>query len=284
MPLSTDELVILSAVLGAGCFVEAVAGFGGTILALALGARWFSIEALLAWFLPVNMLLSVTLAVRGRAAIERAMLARRILPSVGAGLVVGTALAWVIVADRARLAFALLVVGVAAWELYRQLRPPPPPSPSPSPASSAHPEQGRAPARPVSKDADSPASPPRTAAPRWPERALLVGAGVAHGLFATGGPLAVAALARLMPTKAAMRATLAVLWLSLNLLVATRLVVRGDLDGDTLLGSAMLVPALLVGLVLGEHVHGLASERTFRRLVAGLLLLSAALVLARTLQ
>jgi uncharacterized membrane protein YfcA len=280
VPLSTDELMILSAVLGAGCFVEAVAGFGGTILALALGARWFSIEALLAWFLPVNMLLSVTLAVRGRAAIERAMLARRILPSVGAGLVVGTALAWVIVADRARLAFALLVVGVAAWELYRQLRP----SPSPSPSreldapSSARPEQGRAPARPVSKDAGG------VSPTRWPERALLVGAGVAHGLFATGGPLAVAALARLMPTKAAMRATLAVLWLSLNLLVATRLVVRGDLDGDTLLGSAMLVPALLVGLVLGEHVHGLASERTFRRLVAGLLLLSAALVLARTLQ
>jgi hypothetical protein len=250
VPLSIDELLILSAVLGAGCFVEAVAGFGGTILALALGARWFSIEALLGWFLPVNMLLSATLAVRGRAAIDRHMLARRILPVIGVGLAGGTALAWVIVADRARLAFSLLVVGVAVAEIVRQLRP-----------------------APVAGAVRRP----------WLERVLLLGAGVAHGLFASGGPLAVAALARAMPTKAAMRATLAVLWLTLNLIVMTRLVVRGDVDGATLLGSLLLVPALLIGLTAGEHVHGLASERGFRRAVAGLLLLCAALVLARAL-
>ncbi len=251
MPLSTEELLLLSAVLGAGCFVEAVAGFGGTILALALGARWFSIEALLAWFLPVNLILSTTLAVRGRAAIDRAMLARRILPVIGVGVAGGTALAWVIVADRARLAFSILVVAVAVAELARQVRP------APTAARVRRP---------------------------WLERALLIGAGVAHGLFASGGPLAVAALARAMPTKAAMRATLAVLWLTLNVLVLTRLAIRGDVDGDTLLGSLLLVPALLVGLGLGERVHGLASERTFRRAVAGLLLLCAALVLMRTLQ
>ena len=51
--MSSEDLLILSCVLGAGAFVEAVAGFGGTVLALSLGARWFGIEALLAWFLPL---------------------------------------------------------------------------------------------------------------------------------------------------------------------------------------------------------------------------------------
>jgi hypothetical protein len=50
--MSTEDRLILSA---AGAFVEAVAGFGGTVLALSLGARWFGIEALLAWFLPLNL-------------------------------------------------------------------------------------------------------------------------------------------------------------------------------------------------------------------------------------
>lgn len=244
--VSTETLLLLSAVLAAGCFVEAVAGFGGTILALSLGSQWFSIEEMLAVFLPLNMVLSLTLAVRGRASIDREVLTRRILPLVAVGLAVGTALAWVVVAERARVAFAVLVVGVAVSELVRQLR--------------------------------VQMSPRRVAV----ERVLLLGAGVAHGLFATGGPLAVAAIARTMPTKAAMRSTLAVLWLSLNLMVMTRLVVRGDLDATSLRATVTLVPALLVGMLIGERVHGVVSEAAFRRAIAGLLLVCAALVLARS--
>jgi uncharacterized membrane protein YfcA len=239
-----ERLLILAGVLAAGCFVESVAGFGGTILALALGAQWFSIEEMLAVFLPLNMLLSTILALRGRAAIEREALRGRILPLVFAGLIAGTALAWVIVAERARIAFAALVVAVAIAELIAQLQPPGPPP------------------------------------PLRRQRALLLGAGLAHGLFATGGPLAVAAVARAMPSKAAMRATLAVLWLSLNLLVLARLTVRGDLDAATLGDSLILLPALGAGLLAGELVHGLVSEAAFRRAIAALLLVCAALVLA----
>lgn len=244
--MSTETWLLLSAVLAAGCFVEAVAGFGGTILALSLGSQWFTIEEMLAVFLPLNMVLSMVLAVRGRAAIDREALARRILPLVAVGLAVGTGLAWVVVAERARVAFAVLVVGVAFSELWRQLRPTP--------------------------------RPRRVAI----ERVLLLGAGVAHGLFASGGPLAVAAISRAMPTKATMRATLAVLWLSLNLMVSTRLVVRGDLDLVTLQMSLTLAPALLLGLLVGERVHGVVSEPAFRRAIAALLLVCAALVLARS--
>jgi hypothetical protein len=62
--------------------VEAVAGFGGTVLALSLGARWFGIEALLAWLLPLNLGLSAALALRGRRVIAWRTLGTAILPMI----------------------------------------------------------------------------------------------------------------------------------------------------------------------------------------------------------
>jgi uncharacterized membrane protein YfcA len=247
--LSTDTLLILSTVLAIGIFVETVAGFGGTLLALALGTRWFALEPMLAWFIPLNLLLSLILAIRGRAEVDRRALGRRILPLILPGLAVGTALAWVIVADAARVVFAGVVVAIALVELRAQLRPQPPTGPM----------------RPAV------------------ERTYLVGAGLVHGLFGTGGPLAVAAISRAMPTKTAMRATLAVLWLTLNVLVLVRLVARDFLDLATLAGSAALIPALAAGLGLGELVHRRVSERAFRRATAGLLLVCGAVVLVSSL-
>jgi len=69
--------------------VEAVAGFGGTVIALSLGARWFGIEALLAWFPPLNLGLSAALALRGRRVIAWRTLGTAILPMIFAGLAGG---------------------------------------------------------------------------------------------------------------------------------------------------------------------------------------------------
>ena len=250
--MSTHDLLILSAVLGAGAFVEAVAGFGGTILALSLGARWFGIEALLAWFLPLNLGLSAALALRGRQAIAGRLLARRILPMILAGLAVGTALSQVIEADGARGVFAGLVIGVAVVELAASLR------------------RGRV------TSAGTTLRPPV-------QGVLLVSAGVVHGLFATGGPLAVAVIGRMLPTKAALRATLAVMWFVLNVLVCARLVESGHLDGDSLWASLMLVPAMVAGMMAGDLVHRRVSETGFRTVVAALLLVTGTLLLLTTL-
>jgi hypothetical protein len=246
--MSNEDLLILCAVLGAGAFVEAVAGFGGTVLALSLGARWFGIEALLAWFLPLNLGLSAALALRGRTSIAWRTLGTAILPMILVGLAGGTALAWVIEAERAKALFAGLVIVVAVLEIAAQLR------------------RARG-------------APPRPELPPVAQRGLLLGAGVIHGLFATGGPLAVAVIARMLPTKAALRATLAVMWFTLNVIVITRLAVRGHVDATSLGGSLRLVPAMAVGMALGELVHVRVSERGFRSAVAGLLLLTGALLL-----
>jgi len=244
------DLVLLSAILGLGFFIEAVAGFGGTVIALSLGARWYPIEQLLAWFLPLNLALSTYLAVRHRRHIDRALLTRRVLPAMLLGLAGGTVLSQLLSAERGTAVFAAVVIGVSALELVRLARRP----------------------------ADAPEAP---ALPAPAQLAILTAAGVVHGLFATGGPLAVAVINRGVAHKATLRATLAVLWLTLNLIVATRLVADGALGPRSLPVSAVLVPALIAGIMIGEVVHRRVPERPFRWLVAALLGVTGVLLMVR---
>jgi uncharacterized membrane protein YfcA len=247
--IDAREVALLSAMLGAGFFVEAVAGFGGTVVAVSLGATHAPIAHVLAVFLPLNLCLSAYLALRHRHAVRGRLLGRRILPAMLVGLAGGTALALAIDGERAKLGFAALVMAVALRELVRLARPEvAAPAPLPAPA----------------------------------QVVILLGAGVVHGLYATGGPLAVAVANRVLGTKAELRATLAVLWLSLNLIVLGRLVAHGDLTPATLALSASIAPALGTALVLGEVVHRRVSERGFRWLVALLLLGTGAVLFVRS--
>lgn len=244
--VSVENVALLSAIVWLGFVVESVAGFGATVVALSLGARWFPIDVLLAWFLPLNLALSTYLAVRHRRHIDRPLLTRRILPAMLVGLAGGTALSRVLSADGGARVFAAIVVVIAVLELGRlwfgATRPPPP--------------------RPL-------------------QLAVLAVAGVVHGLFATGGPLAVAVVHRSVPDKSTLRATLAGLWLTLNLLVEARLVADGVLGPRSLVMSAALIPALVLALVAGEAIHRRVPERPFRYLVAGLLAVTGAVLLIR---
>ncbi|HVV83392.1 MAG TPA: TSUP family transporter [Kofleriaceae bacterium] len=273
--MTTHELLILSAVLGTGAFVEAVAGFGGTIVALSMGARWFGIETLLAWFLPLNLGLSTALALRGRTAIAHRMLARRILPAVLAGIAAGTALALVIDAGAARGIFAALVILVGAAELAVSVRVSVRRRTAPSPRPEA-----RAPVDGPGQPAVEPTAAMRPAI----QNVLLAGAGVVHGVFATGGPLAVAVIGRMLPQKTALRSTLAVMWLVLNVIVCVRLVAGGHLDAHSLAVSLRLAPAMAAGMLTGDLVHRRVGEERFRIVVAVLLLATGGLLLQASLR
>ncbi|MEZ4400985.1 MAG: sulfite exporter TauE/SafE family protein [Kofleriaceae bacterium] len=247
--MSSGHLALLAVMLGAGFFVEAVAGFGGTVVAVSLGATQFPIAAVLAVFLPLNLVLSAYLAVRHRRAIAGQVLATRILPAMLVGLGIGTALALALEAERAKLGFAVLVVAIALRDL-RRLAAPSPPS--------------------------------HRVLPPAAQLGVLGAAGIVHGLFATGGPLAVAVASRVLPGKATLRATLAVLWFTLNVLVVARLAADGHL-GPTQLGyAAAVAPVLAVALAAGEWVHHRVSEAHFRWLVAGLLLTTGVVLLVRS--
>jgi uncharacterized membrane protein YfcA len=244
-------MLLLAVIVFVAFLVEAAAGFGSVVVAMTVGALWWPVPQLLAWLVPVNLVLSVYLVARGRGALDWRFLGRRLLPLMAVGLAAGTALAGR-AAEAAWLkpVFGLFVVGVAGWQLARAL----------------------------SSQGEGAPLPPMT-------RSLaLLGAGVIHGVYATGGPLAVLVSARELKDKAAFRATLSALWVALNALVLPRLVAQGEVTAATLSTSALLLAPLALGIVAGEWVHHRLDERRFRLGVAGLLLVAGAVLTVGSLR
>lgn len=240
-------LAVLAAIVFVSFLVEAAAGFGSMVVALTLGALWFDVNQLLAWLVPVNLVLSVYLVARGWKAIRWRFLATRMVPLMALGLGLGT-----LVATRAaetswlKPVFGAFVMAVAAWQLR------------PSTSVTPLPEAVRVTA--------------------------LLGAGVIHGIFATGGPLAVFVAARELPEKAAFRGTLSMLWVVLNALVMPRLVADGAVTTTTLGTSGLMLAPLALGIGAGEWVHHRLDENKFRVVVAVLLLVAGGVLLMQSLR
>jgi len=228
--------------------VEAAAGFGSMVVALTVGALFMPVDALLGLLLPVNLALSLYLVLRGRAHVDWRFLATGLVPAMAVGLGVGTVLTRVVDASWAKPAFACFVMIVAGSQLKQAL----------------------------SAVTVAPLSTPV-------RLGGLVGAGVVHGLFATGGPLAVYVAGRQLPDKHAFRATLSMLWVVMNALVLPRLVTDGQLTVATLSTSAVLLVPLAAGVVLGERAHHALDERRFRVVVAVLLLVASVVLLVGSL-
>lgn len=230
--------------------VEATAGFGATIVTVTLAAQLMSVHEILAIFLPVNLAMSLYLLIRYRALVAWDLLGRRVLPWMGAGLIVGILSASAAGQPLLKALFAALVVLLAAWELAR-----------PGGNHAAEP-------RPI--------SPTRAAG-------ALLAAGVVHGVFATGGPLVVYVLGKTVAQKGQFRATLAALWTVLNSTLILSYVRQGYLDTSTLQVSALMLVPLLVGGALGERLHHRLPLRQFRIGVFALLLAGGLSLLIRTL-
>ena len=238
MTLDDPRFWTLAAIVLGAFAVEAATGFGATVIAVSLAVHLFPLDELLPVIVPLGLLLSATIAWRERAHADRRLLLRRILPLMALGLAIGLA-----VFERAsnaalQRAFGGFVVAVAALELWR----------------------GRAAA-------------PRALSPAASGAALL-GAGVIHGLFSTGGPLLVWALGRTPIAKRVFRATLSTVWVVMGAALSSAYALRGRLDADSLAATAALLPALGAAWLAGDRLHQHLDEALFRRGVYALLLMT----------
>lgn len=227
----TTALVALAVLLAIA--VESVVGFGATVLTLSLGGWLVPIPALLPAYVPINVLLSASIAWRDHHHIDRDLLLKRVLPLTGAGLLVGLSLYRYAARPELQRAFGVMVVLIGLNELRRVLWPPSGPG-----------------------------------AGRGLANALLAAGGVVHGVFGVGGVLIVAALARERLEKTRLRATAAALWLAMNLAMVANYAAHGDVNGSSLRLTAAMLPAMLVGAVLGNAIHRRVAERPFRVAVA----------------
>lgn len=221
--------------------VEATLGFGATVVAVSLGALTMDVRELLPAFVPLNMALSTYLVVKDRRHVDGALLARRVLPAMVAGLPVGLLAFGALDAAVLRRILGVVVLGLALRELLR-----------------------------LGKSAGAVL---RTVA--------LVAAGAVHGALGSGGPLVIWSLGDRVHEPRALRATLAALWLSLNAVLLATYAWEGRVGAQSLVGSAWCTGGLLVGGVVGEVVHRRVDAARFGRAVWGALAMVGVLLLLR---
>jgi uncharacterized membrane protein YfcA len=243
--VSAALVAALAGVAFAAFATEAMLGFAGTVLAVSLGAQLVPLDLLLPAFVPINLALSLSIAVADRARILWRQLAVELAPPVGVGAAFGLVLFRLPWRLHLQLCFGLFVVALAGLELWRMRRPAAAPS-------------------------------------RWTGRALLCAGGLAHGLFGAGGPMIVYVLRQRLADKAAFRATLAVAWLTLNSLLvanyAAMQLYRRELAAPMIAMAAVVAPAF----VAGNRLHRAIEPALFHRVVVLLLVAAGALLAVRT--
>lgn len=241
--LDQGLLVILGVVALSAFATEGAIGFGGTVLAASIGAQFIPLKILLPAFIPLNMVMSAWLLSRGFSSVDWRLLGRQVAPGVGAGFAVGLLLFHVPAKDAFALAFAVFVIGLAILQLARKTEAP----------------LGRM------------------------ARAVLLGlGGVAHGLFGTGGPMIVYVVRRSLADKKAFRATLAVLWLVLNIGLLVNYASAGHYTVTVGKASGVIALTIIPGLLIGERVHHKLDAARFERLVWVVLLLAGGALAVRS--
>jgi uncharacterized protein len=243
---SVRAMAPVALVVAAAFTVESCLGFGATILTVALASSVLlvPIGELLPSFVPVNLAMSTYIAVRCLRDANLRLTFTRILPAMLLGLPVGMWAFSSLPELWLRRGLGVFLILLSAPLLFL-----PPSEQKPlKPASSL---------------------------------AFLGLAGILHGAFATGGPMVVYVLTRSGLGKAEFRATLAVLWAILAVILVGRWVFDGTLTSAGLVVSAEMIPPMLVGYALGNAIHGRVDEKRFRVSVNAMLLVFGLLLFVR---
>lgn len=108
--------------------------------------------------------------------------------------------------------------------------------------------------------------------PKWLNIPLLVGAGIMHSIFASGGPLLVLYMMGQLHNKTQFRATMSAVWVSTNAMLGIQHWLAGCYTPVFWLRCAILLPAVALGTLLGYWLYPKVSAEAFFRLACVLLI------------
>ncbi|MCM1188764.1 MAG: sulfite exporter TauE/SafE family protein [bacterium] len=287
--------------------IQGITGFAGTILAMPASVLLVG-EGVARPVLNVLGLLSGVYVFAGnRKSVDRRELGR-ILPVMTAGILAGLGIRALLAGKEKMLYLALgvFVLVLAARGLYRQLAgaerrrmqrgaaggetSAQEPSAQEAERSAARKGEKAAPAeepsaqeaeRNAARKGEKAASAQRNVGlgRRAGDLVLLLGAGVAHGIFVSGGPLLIGYLTGRLRDKTVFRATISTVWIVLNSLILLGDIREGLWNADCLRTLAVAVPFLTGGMLIGGRLYRIMSQRTFLILTYVLLALSGGLLL-----
>ena len=107
---------------------------------------------------------------------------------------------------------------------------------------------------------------------KWYSYVALMGAGVVHGMFSSGGPLAIIYASSAIKEKDSFRSTMCLLWVTLNTILTISYVIDGSVTSEIMKTVLYLVPFLIAGIVLGNLVVKHVNEKVFSVVVYACLL------------
>lgn len=240
-------VLILAPIVFFAYAIQSAIGFGAMLIIVTLGSHVLAIDLLVPMAVPFSIFISFYISIRYFRFIDKGLLFKQIFPLMVVGICLGFVLYPLIKGDLLKRIFGVIVTVYAARELFFSLRP----------------------------------TTSKLRRLSCFERVLwLILAGITHAIYATGGPMLVYVVGRIGLTKSVFRATLCTVWAVLNTFLTVAFIANGRIDGASLMLTAALLPALGLGIVMGEWLHGRVSEQRFQRMTHAMLLLAGvALVL-----
>jgi len=109
--------------------------------------------------------------------------------------------------------------------------------------------------------------------PKWIGYTFLLSGGIVHGAFAVGGPLIVLYSSQKILDKGQFRATMCLLWTTLNTVLMIQYLLERKLTVAIGYDVLFLLPFLVAGIYAGEVIHNKVSEILFKKIIFTSLLL-----------
>lgn len=273
--MSLGALLLSGLVVLATHALEAITGFGCTVLALPFVTAILGLKTGVMVLTILAWVLALYIAVTKRRDIDFRQYGI-ILGFVLLGLPLGMYLFRTVEAGSLKRVLAVFIVAASALQLAKpalarraERRAT---KTGPSPADGAGGE--------ASGEGEACAAALVPGAPRWLYYLLLVAGGVVHGLFSSGGPFVVLYAAKALPDKGKFRATLCLLWTTLNtVIIASYFVAGTGIGPGAAKATAAMLPFLALGILVGERLHKKATPAVFSTLVFAMLLATGVVML-----
>ena len=243
--LPLTTLLAAAAIVTLGYAVYGLTGFGSAIVAMPLLALFFPLRFAVPMMLVFDLFAGLLLGLKSRQHLSKAELLQ-LLPIVAVGMLAGVTLLVRAPERWLLIGLSAFVIAYAAWSLLSRVVP-----------------------TPVSR--------------RWAFPAGLIG-GAFTALYGTGGPIYTIYLARRLPDKAQLRATIGVLIFGTALIRLVLFTGSGFYTQAGLLPLAFaLLPCALIGYGLGSRLHARMSTQRAMQAVWGLLIVGGASLLLRAI-
>lgn len=237
------ELLLSGLVVFVTHALEAITGFGCTVLALPFVTSLLGLRTGVLVLTAIAWLLALWIALRNRASIDFRQFGI-IAAFVLVGLPVGIVLFRIVDQAAMKKILAAFIVVASSLQLAKALG-----------------KRGM------------------KALPKPVAYALLVAGGIVHGMFSSGGPFVVLYAASEIPDKGRFRATLCLLWATLNTIILAAKLASGDFGATEGIGIAAMLPFLAAGYVAGEFLHARVNAKAFSITVFSMLLATGAFML-----